>query len=202
MAGAKNLKVFHLASRAEAFDEEKIKILREAKGVWFCGGRQWRYVDLYLDTPVEKLMHEVLARGGAIGGSSAGATIQGDYLVRGNPLGNMQMMAEGYERGMGFLKGVAIDQHFVKRNRFADMTALKKTFPQLLGLGLDEGAAVVVNGHTLEVIGIKDVAIYDKRQAPEKAEDEYVLLKPGEKYDLKALAKIEGGGKREEGGGK
>ncbi len=156
-AGAKNVKVFHL-SHAEASDEEKIRILREAKGLWFCGGRQWRYVDAYLDTPAEKLMHEILARGGAIGGSSAGATIQGDYLVRGNPLGNIEMMVEGYERGLGFLKGVAVDQHFFKRNRFKDMSALKKAFPQILGLGLDEGAAIVVTGHTLEVVGIAPIA--------------------------------------------
>ncbi|HLX61021.1 MAG TPA: Type 1 glutamine amidotransferase-like domain-containing protein [Planctomycetota bacterium] len=190
-AGAKNLKIFHLATRAEAFDEEKIKIIREAKGIWFCGGRQWRYVDRYLDTPAEKLMHELLARGGAIGGSSAGATIQGDYLVRGSPLGNTQMMAEGYERGMGFLKGVAIDQHFVKRNRFADMTELKAAFPQLLGLGIDEGAALVVTGHTLEVIGVGQVCIYDKATAVAKGETDYVPVKAGEKYDLKALAKVE-----------
>ena len=188
--GAKNVKIFHLAKYADAFDDEKIKILNEAKGIWFCGGRQWRYVDAYLDTPTEKLMHALLKRGGAIGGSSAGATIQGDYLVRGNPLGNVQMMSEGYERGLGFLKGVAIDQHFIKRNRFADMTALKKAFPQLLGLGIDEGAAVVVTGHVLEVVGIKNVCIYDKHEPPAHDELDYVLLKPGEKYDLMKLSRI------------
>lgn len=190
-AGAKNVKVFHLATRVEASDEEKIKILREAKGLWFCGGRQWRYVDAYLDTPAEKLMHEILARGGAIGGSSAGATIQGDYLVRGNPLGNVEMMVEGYERGMGFLKGVAVDQHFFKRNRFKDMSSLKKAFPQILGLGLDEGAAIIVTGHTLEVVGVAPIAIYDKREPPKENEKDYVELKPGQKYDLKALKTIE-----------
>ena len=189
-AGATNLKVFHLATHADAFDGEKIKILNEAKGIWFCGGRQWRYVDAYLDTPAEKLMHALLKRGGAIGGSSAGATIQGDYLVRGNPLGNVQMMSEGYERGLGFLRGVAIDQHFIKRNRFADMTELKKAFPQLLGLGIDEGAAVVVTGHVLEVVGIKNVCVYDKYEPPAKDEPDYVSLKPGEKYDLKKLSRI------------
>jgi cyanophycinase len=145
-------------------------------------------VDVYLDSPAEKLMHEVLSRGGAIGGSSAGATIQGEYLVRGNPLGNMQMMAEGYERGFGFLKGVAIDQHFVKRNRFADMTAFKKAFPQVLGLGIDEGAALVVTGHTLEVVGLGQVCIYDVRQ-PAEGQPDYVAVKSGEKFDLSTLKK-------------
>jgi len=67
-----------------------------------------------------------------IGGSSAGATIQGDYLVRGSPFGPQAMMCEGYERGLCFLPGVAIDQHFTARNRFADMTSLTKKYPQFL----------------------------------------------------------------------
>ena len=55
---------------------------------------------------LEHELQQVLARGGVIGGSSAGASIQADYMVRGDPLGNTNMMAAGYERGLGFLKGV------------------------------------------------------------------------------------------------
>ena len=58
-------------------------MLRDAKAVWFNGGRQWNCVDSYAKTLTEKEFHNVLERGGVIGGSSAGATIQGDYLVRG-----------------------------------------------------------------------------------------------------------------------
>ena len=54
-------------------------------------------------------MHDVLERGGVIGGSSAGASIQGDYMPRGDPLGNLNIIAEGYERGLGFITGVAIN---------------------------------------------------------------------------------------------
>ncbi len=95
----------------------------------------------------------MLRRGGVIGGSSAGATIQGDYLCRGSPLNNTDMICEGYERGLGFLPGVAIDQHFAQRKRFADMTALVKTYPQLLGIGIDESTAIVVQGSVAEVMG-------------------------------------------------
>ena len=77
------------------------------------------------------------ARGGVIGGSSAGASIQGEYMPRGHPLGNTVMAAEGYERGFGFLPGCAIDQHFFARNRTADMTGLMKKYPQYLGIGID-----------------------------------------------------------------
>lgn len=189
-AGARNIKIVHARNKSEAADPKLLDILREAKGIWFTGGRQWRLVDSFLGTEAEKLMHAVLKRGGAIGGSSAGATIQAEYLVRGNPLGNMQMMAEGYERGLGFLKGVAIDQHFTQRNRFADMTELKKVFPQLIGLGIDEPAALVVSGHVLEVIGAGNVHVYDRDKPVPAGEKDYEVVKPGEKYDLKARRKL------------
>ena len=63
------------------------------------------------------LLARVLARGGVIGGESAGATIQGSYLVRGAREGNHIMMAKGYETGFGYLRDVAIDQHLITRKR-------------------------------------------------------------------------------------
>lgn len=190
MAGAKDVRVFHLADRAACFDPEKLKPLDDARGIWFSGGRQWRLVDLYLDTPVVERFHAVLDRGGVIAGSSAGATIQGDYLVRGNPLGNLEMMYEGYERGFGFLRGAAIDQHFTQRDRFADMTALKAEFPQLLGLGIDEATTVLVSGCELEVIGAGQVAVYDRTTPPASGEPEFRSLRAGDRYDLTARKPI------------
>jgi cyanophycinase len=185
-AGATNLKILHTRHRAEANKPEFAAVLREAKGVWFTGGRQWRLVESYEDTLTEKLFHEVLQRGGVIGGSSAGASIQADYMVRGHPLGNQVMMAEGYERGFGFLPGVAIDQHFFKRNRQPDMTELVRTYPQLIGIGIDEGAAIVVQGTALEVIGKGNVAIYDRHKPVADGAKDYEEVSVGERYDLKA----------------
>ena len=68
------------------------ELLTKAGGVWFGGGRQWRFVDAYAGTLTEKRFREVLARGGAVGGSSAGASIQSEYMPRGHPLGNTVMM--------------------------------------------------------------------------------------------------------------
>lgn len=187
-AGAKRVTVFHPRSRKELEDDAVLAPLKEAKGVWFTGGRQWRFVDVFEGTPAEKLFHEVLARGGAIGGSSAGASIQSDFMVRGSPMGNLEMMAEGYERGFGFLTGAAVDQHFTQRNRFRDMTDVMRAHPQLLGIGIDESTVVIVHGRELEVAGKNNVAIYNRRgEATEKAEGrDYEVLKPGMKYDLKA----------------
>ena len=134
---------------AEAFQSA----LKSATGVWFGGGRQWNFVDAYEGTTAIELFHDVLRRDGVIGGSSAGATIQGEFLVRGHPLGNTVMMAEGYERGFAFLPGVAIDQHFAQRGRQPDLLPVIKRHSKLLGIGIDEGTAVVVTGSQAEVIG-------------------------------------------------
>jgi cyanophycinase len=189
--GAKNVRQIHAHSRREVAEDSVLTALRDAHGVWFTGGRQWRLVDVFLDTPAEKLIRDVLQRGGVIGGASAGATIQGSYLVRGNPVGNTEIMAEGYERGFGLLPGVAIDQHFAQRNRFDDMATLKRTFPELIGLGVDEATALIVQGHSMEVVGRHKVAVYDK-PVPEEGVPAFELLQPGEKYDLKDHRRLAG----------
>ena len=184
-AGASNVHQFHACEMHNISSSDLRSQLQEAKGVWFTGGRQWRLVDAYLDTPIQALFHAVLSRGGVIGGTSAGATIQGDYLVRGNPLGNTEMMSEGYERGFGFLPGVAIDQHFTQRDRFEDMTGLKKQFPQLIGLGIDEATALIVRGTTMEVVGKSQVAVFDRQPNDPDTEPEYEVVKAGQRYDFK-----------------
>jgi cyanophycinase len=189
-AGARKVRHIHARDRAEAEKPEVLASLADACGVWFTGGRQWRLVDAFQGTKAERLFRAVLQRGGVIGGSSAGATIQGGYLVRGNPLGNTEMMVEGYEQGFGFLPGVAIDQHFSQRKRFDDMLALKRARPKLLGLGIDESTAVVVKGHEMKVIGQHQVAVYDRHPDTASSEPPFQLLKAGDRYDLKARQAI------------
>jgi cyanophycinase len=134
---------------------------------------------------MEDLFHDVLKRGGVIGGTSAGATIQGEYLVRGNPMGNEEIMTEGYDRGFCFLPGVAIDQHFTQRQRLKELAELKKAYPELIGLGVDESTALIVRGSTMQVVGQHHVTVFDRpSNAPIEA-PEFAVLNPGERYDLR-----------------
>ncbi|MGH9839445.1 MAG: cyanophycinase, partial [Blastocatellia bacterium] len=144
--GLKNITVLHTRDRAEAGTEQFVAPLRRASGVWFGGGRQWRLVDSYLNTRVQKELVALLDRGGVIGGSSAGATIQGSYLVRGAREGNEIMMAKGYEVGMGFLRNVAVDQHINTRKRETHLKEVIAAHPNLLGIGLYESTAIAVQG--------------------------------------------------------
>lgn len=183
-AGAKNVKVVHTRDRALADTEAFNEPLAKAGGVWIDGGRQWRLADSYLGTRTLKALHDVLSRGGVIGGSSAGATIQGSYLVRGAPEGNTIMMAKGHEEGFAFLRNTAIDQHVIKRHREEDMLPVIAAHPELLGLGIDEGTALIVKGDRATVFGASKVAVYDRALTPGADGKRYLLLNPGDTLDL------------------
>lgn len=163
----------------EVDSEEYLMAIASASGVWFGGGRQWRFVDAYEGTRFEASLRALLDRGGVIGGSSAGATILGEYLCRGGPLGNAEIMVPGYDRGFAYLKGVGIDQHFSQRKRFSDMERFTKIRQDFLGIGIDEATALVVTPHGAEVLGPGKVHVYrGGKQTGAHAAGEKVSLSP------------------------
>lgn len=191
--GATNVTVLHTNDRNVANTEEFVKPLIDAKLVWFSGGRQWRLVDSYKNTLTEKMLWQVLENGGTIGGSSAGATIQGSFLARGDTKNNQVMMGD-HQDGFGFLKNVAIDQHVLARNRQFDMFEILKNRPELLGIGIDESTAIIVKGDIFEVVGKSYVVVYDGKfwsregselkKLPEK-ELIFYFLREGDRYNLR-----------------
>lgn len=181
--GATNLVLRHTKDRKVADSDSFVAPIRTARGVWFPGGRQWRLVDSYAGTRTERELHALLARGGVIGGTSAGASIQASYMVRGAREGNTIMMAPGYEAGFGFIRNVAVDQHVSARNRQLDLQQVVKRFPTLLGLGLDEGTAIVVAGTRAEVVGRGKLFVHNGNETPTDTLP-YVTLAAGETLDL------------------
>jgi cyanophycinase len=155
------LTVLHTNDRATADSEAFAAPLRSATAVWFAGGRQWRLVDAYAGTRTEQALRGVLDRGGLIAGTSAGATIQGSYLVRGAPAGNAILMSPGHEAGFGYLTNVAVDQHVIARHREMDLSRVVAAHPGLLGIGIDEGTAILVQQNRLTVLGYDVVLMTD-----------------------------------------
>lgn len=197
--GATNVTVLHTYDKTEADSDSFVQPLVNAKGVWFGGGRQWRLVDAYGGTKSEDLFRKVLERGGVIGGSSAGATIQGSFLARGDSKNNQIMMGD-HQEGFGFMTNVAIDQHVLARNRQFDLFDILKEKPELLGIGIDEKTAIVVQGEKFEVIGNSCVLMYDGtfwsregsslKHLPAK-ENLFYFLRSGDMYNLKERKVIE-----------
>ena len=189
--GCKNVTVLHTRERAVADSPKFVEPLLTARGVWIDGGRQWRLADAFLGTRVVVELHAVLARGGVVGGSSAGATIQGSYMVRGAPEGNHVMMAKGHEEGFAFMKNTAIDQHVIARKREADLLPVVAAHPHLLGLGLDEGTAIIVKGDRATVMGASKLLVYDFAYAQGADGLRYFSVAAGETLDLAARRKVE-----------
>ena len=194
----KHVTVLHTHDRKLADTKEFVRPLKKADGVWFTGGRQWRIADSYLGTRSEKEFHRVLKRGGVIGGSSAGASIQADFLVRGDSKTNTIMIGD-HQRGLGFIENCAIDQHVVKRGRQMGLVRvlsdpdgkMLRRFDRedLLGIGIDEDSAIIVRKNTFEVFGKPDAAVlvYDPRGWTAGTSDakKYITLKLGSRYNMK-----------------
>lgn len=192
--GVTHITLLHTTDRKVADSEEFVRPLTTARAVWFPGGRQWRLADSYLHTRTQREVERVLERGGVVGGSSAGASILSSYMVRGAHENNYIMMAPGYEEGFGLIKGVAIDQHMLTRNRQDDLEEVIAKHPEVLGIGLDESTAIIVRGQQFEVTGASKVAIHDGRSVPAERQQrngkKYFFMAPGERYDLTKLQRI------------
>lgn len=182
-AGATKLRVLHTRDRKVADSEAFVAKVREARGAFFSGGRHWRLTDSYLNTRTHAELRALLQRGGVIGGTSAGATIQGSFMVRGDTKGNTLMVGDHVE-GLGFLKNVAIDQHLLRRNRQFDLVDVIESRPELLGIGIDEDTAIVVRGDSFDVIGSGYVAIYDHARRLDSG-GRFYFLAPGDRYNMK-----------------
>lgn len=186
--GLTNVHMLHTHDPKVSDTDAFVAPLSQASGVWFNGGRQWNIVDSYAGTKTYDAFHAVLARGGVIGGSSAGATIQGEYLVRGAVSGSNVVMAPEpeHQEAFKFLRRSAIDQHIDTRDRWKHVAPVIDRFPKLLGIGLSEGTAIVVQGDTFEVIGRGKVAIHDNTGTVPAGPDGYFTLDAGDRYDMAA----------------
>jgi cyanophycinase len=182
-SGARNLTVLHTRDRKVADTDGFARPIRDARGVFFTGGRQWRLADSYLDTATHRALVALLGRGGVIGGSSAGASILASFMVRGDTKSNEKMIGD-HTVGLGFLKNAAVDQHLLRRNRQFDMLEVIDAHPQLLGIGLDEDTAIVVQGDRFDVIGRSYAVIYSN-QPVAGASGRFFFMGAGDRFDMK-----------------
>jgi cyanophycinase len=149
----KSLYFLHTRKEAQANDPAFIKPLTEASAVWFTGGDQSLLTSAYKGTAVEREVKKLLARGGVVGGTSAGAAVMSGVMIKyGNP-------APVLGAGFGLLDGVVVDQHFQERKRLKRLQAALEKHPDLVGLGIDEQTGIVVQGHSVTVLGKRNVRV-------------------------------------------
>ncbi len=176
--GAVNLALLHTADRREANSTAFVEPLRKAQAAWICGGEQWRLADPYLHTLVHKELFDLLQRGGVVAGAGSGAR----FLAH-----HMPGDSYGWNRGCGLLRQSAVHTWTAAKRLTDEMVAALKQHPSLLGIGLDERTAVLVQGNQLELIGEGKAALFDATRPgwPWEGDEAFLLLGPGERYDIK-----------------
>ncbi|HEX4923887.1 MAG TPA: cyanophycinase, partial [Bdellovibrionales bacterium] len=141
--GVKNIEHLGLSRRAEVMADPHLKILKGAKVIFFSGGDQLKLCSELGGTPVSDKIREMYWSGATIAGTSAGATAIGEIMVFGGPPldGDKFQLAQG----LRLLPGTIIDQHFLARSRQPRLIAAVNHNPALVGIGIDEGTALVVS---------------------------------------------------------
>ena len=180
--GVHNITVLHTRDAATADSAAFCEPLRQARAVLILGGRQWRLIEAFQHTRLIDELHGVLRRGGIVAGTSAGASALASFLVRGQP-GDNSVVIGKYSEGFGLLENVAIDQHLLARRREFDLVGVVRSYPELLGIGIDEHTGILVESRHFTVLGDSRVAVYDSRnwcRWPRR----YLLLQPGQTFDM------------------
>ncbi|HEY9622133.1 MAG TPA: cyanophycinase [Crinalium sp.] len=160
--GVEDVRVVDTARREDASDPKALEAIEKATGVFFTGGNQARITECLKDTELDAALHRRFAEGLIIAGTSAGAAMMPDeMIVEGEGETNARMEVVTMDRGMGFLPGVVIDQHFAQRGRLGRLLSAVAQQPVSLGFGIDENTAIAVQGDELEVIGEHSVTVVD-----------------------------------------
>jgi cyanophycinase len=199
--GAAEVRTARPESRDDAHDPGLVEVLERATGIFMTGGNQLKLSGVICGTPFGEAIIEAHERGAVVAGTSAGASIQSSHMVAfgtggATPKQRMTQVAAG----LGLVASSVIDQHFDQRNRYGRLLMIVSQSPQLLGIGVDEDTAAIVEQvgehEVLRVTGRGSVTIFDparmvtnaheaRRSAPLLASGVILHMLPaGAAYDL------------------
>jgi cyanophycinase len=164
--GVEDVRVIDTERREDANHPDAVEDAKQATGIFFTGGDQARIIELIKDTMLDMAIHQRFSEGAVVGGTSAGAAMMPDIMIvegesETHPRADIVQMGPG----MGFLPGIVVDQHFAQRGRLGRLISALVTQPAVLGIGIDEDTAVIVNGDEFEVVGSGAVTVVDESTA-------------------------------------
>lgn len=185
-----------VTSRLEANDDATVAALAQADGIFISGGDQKRLLALIGGTRLDAALHAALARGACIAGTSAGASAMSAHMLAdGKAELHPEKGAVSLGAGLGFVQRVVIDQHFSQRHRLARLLSVVAQNPYLLGVGIDEDTALLIEaGGGIEIVGAGAVTVIDgrhmvsnvadirNRSVPEMVDVRLHLLPAGSRY--------------------
>lgn len=187
--------------RGETPPKPQLDSLRNARLIYISGGDQSRFMSVVLNTPLMDAIHEAYKNGSVIAGTSAGAAVMSKKMITGNQkkhseadAGFVTIEAENIEitEGLGLLKDVIIDQHFIKRQRLNRLIAVSIENPEELCIGIDESTAIVVKRKNIRVTGAGQVISIRNRSAVKTIKDgmlgtdklQISVCLPGQSFNL------------------
>ncbi|MBN2580782.1 MAG: cyanophycinase [Pirellulales bacterium] len=164
-------------SPKDANARKPIWTLNDATGVWISGGYQNRLMRIIGGTKAEAALHRLLARGGVIGGESAGSSAMSDIMIS---HGSRTKAHLG--KGLGLIDNAVVDQHFSQRGRGARLLGVLEDHPDVVGLGVDEQTSLLIRGNHLRVIGNQRATVF-LRTGQQRSLLLY-RLRPGDEAEL------------------
>ncbi|MGG5462859.1 cyanophycinase [Clostridium sp. B9] len=176
--GIRDMEELHVTEREEAFNTKNLKLVEEASAIFFTGGDQLRITSLIGGTDLYYKLQQRSCEGCYFIGTSAGASVMSDIMiVGGEEEESPKKSTLNMSTGLGILKNTLIDQHFAQRGRIGRLLAGVSQNPEVLGIGIDEDTAIVINDDELTVIGSGAVYFVDGREisytnVSEKQQDE------------------------------
>ena len=161
--GARSTRSLDFRTRAESFDDSFLNAVQSASGIFISGGTQMRLPSTIGGTPLEAALLDAYRRGVIIGGTSAGAAVMPKVMIaygKGGPTPREQIAQ--FAPGLGLTDKIVFDQHFRQRDRLGRLLYLIAMHPGLLGVGIDENtAAIVEDESSITVTGTGAVTIVD-----------------------------------------
>jgi len=161
--GVEQLHLTYQQQRSDAQDPALVDLVRWATGIYFTGGDQLRLVTTLGGTKFAYALHEQYRNGLHVGGTSAGASALSTVMIaRGKGRSQPRLSSVRLSPGLGILRRVIVDQHFQERDRLGRLIATVLRNPYMLGFGVDEDTAFVVEaGQRVQVLGKGTLTVVD-----------------------------------------
>jgi cyanophycinase len=162
--GVASMRELRLRGRADADSPTAESILRDATGVFFCGGDQSRLRAL-VGSRTNDVLRERLPGGLIVAGTSAGAMALGHTMILGGEGPGVAAATVRTGPGLGLLPGLLVDTHFAARGRLPRLLSAVAINPDHIGAGIDENTAILAERSAFEVLGTGVVTVADARDA-------------------------------------
>lgn len=181
--GADHCQHLEISTPEHANDPVRVSQILQADGIFLGGGDQRRLMGLLWETEAARALHIAFhLRGATIGGTSAGAAaLSRQMLAIGEATPRPEKDVVSVDIGLGFVSRAVVDQHFSERGRLGRLLSALAQRPDLLGVGVDEDTALVIErGLSVQVIGAGNVTLVDGRHMNTNFRD----LGPAERLEM------------------